>query len=81
MPTIQIWVNERKYRKLLRLQDFLESKIPPSKRRTYSRSRRRAGREKQIKRKINYSYIFNQAFDSYWNDKEEQVISFEEKRS
>jgi len=82
MPIVQIWVNEKNYEILRRLKAFLESKIPPSKRKIYSaRSRSPVSRRtRQVKRKVNNSYVFNQALDSYWNEKENEVISFEKKK-
>jgi hypothetical protein len=84
MPIVQIWVNDENYEVLRRLKDFLQSEQEEQfEGKAYIvRSRGRFGRRrKRIKRpKINPSYIFNEALNSYWIEKEEEVVSFEKKQ-
>jgi hypothetical protein len=83
---VDIWVNEDTYDRIVRLKKFFEDKQErrfENKEYVLGNPQRYRGRfhRKRIKReKINNSFVFNEAFNYYWNDKEMEIHDFEKNR-
>lgn len=75
MPIVQIWANNDDMETLRRLKAYLEHE---QEERFGGKAWRMSSRRRRIrKEKINESYVYREALNSYWNEKEQAIRDFE----